>query len=267
MSSNRLESFGTDNDGIPLYEATVQSIEPLSPTIKRFRLSINDNGSQQKLTFRPGQFLDFYFPPSITSIITGYSICNSPYDYQKCSKQIELAIKNSEYPPTNYMHEHCKIGEKIGVKSGGDFYYQNSNGEESVLLICAGVGVNPIVSILRHICDILKSNITNELAPYRTKFLYTARSNDELVFKSEIENECYKDKNVVQTQYFVTREMTSSDTNVNYRRITKTEINEAIQWLSKPVKAYICGPPAFIDSIVEILTSLNVKNTLYEKWW
>jgi hypothetical protein len=71
--SNRLNSFGT-NEEDPIYEATVRSIKNLSPSIKQFYLSIND--PLKTLHFQSGMFLDFYLPPTITSIITGFSICN-----------------------------------------------------------------------------------------------------------------------------------------------------------------------------------------------
>ena len=135
--SNRLNSFGT-NETDPIYQATVHSIKSLSPSIKQFLLTVND--PSKTFRFQSGMFLDFHLPPSITSIITGFSICNSPSDYSKTGL-IELAIKATDYPPTTYMFHHCQLNETIAVKPGGDFTYQPSTtANDSILLICAGIG-------------------------------------------------------------------------------------------------------------------------------
>lgn len=262
--SNRLHSFGT-NEEDTVYESTVHSIKTLSPSIKQFHLSIND--PLKTFHFQPGMFLDFYLPSTITPIITGYSICNSPLEYSK-TNLIELAIRETDYPPTQYMFNGCQVSEKINIKPGGDFYYQSSTtNNDSILLICAGIGANPIVSILRHILDLYTSN-NPQVVPHRAVFFYTAARKEELVFRSSIDLSCeqvIKD-NMLRTNYFVTREI-NDDIKINNRRMNATDFKQAIDWLEKPVTAYICGPSPFIDWTEKTLKELNVKTILYEKWW
>ncbi|CAF0877388.1 unnamed protein product [Rotaria sp. Silwood1] len=262
--SNRLHSFGT-NEEDPIYEATVHTIKSLSPSIKQFYLSIND--PLKTFHFQSGMFLDFYLPPTITSIITGYSICNSPLNYSK-KNLIELAIRETDYPPTNYMFNKCQINEKVHIKPGGDFFYQSSTtNNDSILLICAGIGANPIVSILRHILDLYSSNVS-QIIPHRVEFFYTAATKQDLVFRDSIDLSCEQmiNDNMLRTNYFVTKEI-NDDIEINNRRINTTDLKQAIQRLEKPVTAYICGPSPFIDWTENVLKELNVKNILYEKWW
>lgn len=265
--SNRLNSFGT-NDQDPTYEATVRSIKKTSsPTVKQFYLSIND--PFKTFHFQSGMFLDFYFSSSITSIITGFSICNSPLNYRQ-TNLIELAIKETDYPPTKYMFNNCQVNEKILVKPGGDFFYQSSTtNNDSILLICAGIGANPIVSILRHILDLYHSNENDpQNIPYRVEFIYTAATKEDLVFHQSIDLSCQQmiKDNVLRTDYFVTRQV-NDDIKINNRRIKIADLQQAIQWLEKPVTAYICGPSQFMDWTENVLKELNVKKILYEKWW
>ncbi|CAF1204569.1 unnamed protein product [Adineta ricciae] len=262
--SNRADSFGTsEND--PIYEASVQSIRSLSPTIKQFHLKVND--PSQTFRFQPGMFLDFYFPSSITSIITGFSICNSPLDYTTTGL-IELAIRETDYPPTQYMFNHCQVNEQVSIKPGGDFHYDSSiTDRDSILLICAGIGANPIVSILRHIRDLYETK-NSEQVPYRIEFLYTAPTQQDLVFRQSIDLSCQqmiKDK-ILRTNYFVTRNI-NDDIKINNRRINATDLQQAIQWLKKPVTTYLCGPSSFIDWTEKTLKELDVKRIFYEKWW
>jgi ferredoxin-NADP reductase len=262
--SNRLPSFGTNNED-PIYDATVRSIKNLSPSIKQFYLEIND--PLKTFQFQSGMFLDLYFSPAITSIITGFSICNSPLNYSK-TNLIELAIKQTDYPPTDYMFNKCQVNEKFQIKPGGDFYYNSSlTNNDSILLICAGIGANPIVSILRHIFDLYQS-INLDRIPYRVEFLYTAARKEELVFRSSIDLSCQQmiKDNILRTNYFVTKDI-DDDIKVNNRRINTTDLKQAIQWLEKPVTAYLCGPSSFIDSMESSLKELNIKKIFYEKWW
>jgi ferredoxin-NADP reductase len=212
-------------------------------------------------------FLDFYLPPTITSIITGFSICNSQLNYSK-TNLIELAIKETDYPPTTYMFNNCQINEKLHVKPGGDFFYQSSTtNNDSILLICAGIGANPIVSILRHISDLYYSNNPTKI-PHRVEFFYTAAKKEDLVFHHSIDLSCQQmiKDNILRTNYFVTREI-NDDIKINNRKMNTSDLKQAIQWLEKPVTAYLCGPSTFIDWTENSLKELNVKKILYEKWW
>lgn len=262
--SNRVHSFGTKDDETS-YEATVHSTKLLSSTVRQFFLSIDD--PLKTFRFQPGMFLDFYFSSDITSIITGFSICNSPLNYSK-TNLIELAIKETDYPPTKYMFNQCQLNEKIRVKPGGDFFYDSHlTNNDSILLICAGIGANPIVSILRHLFDLYQSRQINRI-PHRVQFFYTAGKQEDLVFRQSIDLSCQPmiEDNFLRTNYFVTREI-NDDIKINNRRMTKVDLEHAIEWLEKPVTTYLCGPQVFIDSVENILRDLHVKKIFYEKWW
>ena len=262
--SNRLTSFGADEKD-PIYEATVQSIEHRSPSIKQYQLRIAD--PQRRFRFQPGMFLDFHFAPTITPIITGFSICNTPEDYLR-TNLIELAIKRTDYPPTKYMFDQCQVNETIHVKPGGDFVYHSTlTNDDAVLLICAGIGANPIVSMLRHVRDLYEKNEARSL-PHRLAFFYTAGRAEDLVFRPSIDTSCQQmiKDNLLQTNYFLTREI-NNDIDINKRRINREDFQQACQWLEKPVTAYLCGPSSFIHWTENILRDLNVKNIFYEQWW
>lgn len=263
-SSNRLESFGSQSDD-PLYRATVTSIQNLSPTIKQFYLSIND--PTKTFRFQSGMFLDFYFSSNITSIVTGFSICNSPLDYSRTGL-IELAIKETNYPPTDYMFNRCQINEEVHVKPGGDFFYHSSlTKNDSILLLCAGIGANPIVSILRHLSDLYQTKNFDRI-PHRIQFFYTAAREEDLVFRSSIDisSQPMIKENLLRTNYFVTQEK-HDDPKINYRRIDPTDLKKSIDWLEKPVTTYLCGPASFINSMENVLKELKSEKIFYEKWW
>ena len=241
-SSNRLHSFGTHEQD-PIYEATVCSIKNLSPSIKQFYLKINDPSAI--FHFQSGMFLDFYLSPTITSLITGFSICNSPLNYSK-TNLIELVIKKTDYLPTKYMYNQCQINEKLRIKPGGDFFYQSSTINDSIFLICAGIGANPIVSILRHILDLYLLN-NSQIIPYRIQLFYTASTKEELVFRHSIDLSCEQmiKNNILRTNYFVTREI-NNDISIKNRRINTNDFKQAVEWLEKRTIHKICDHSSMI---------------------
>lgn len=68
------------------------------------------------------------------------------------------------------------------MQCGGPFYHISSEALSSnVLLIAAGVGINPMLSIYHDIYDTHVQYSSESFG--KTKMLYTATSEEELVFK------------------------------------------------------------------------------------
>ena len=68
------------------------------------------------------------------------------------------------------------------MQCGGPFYHISSEAlSSSVLLIAAGVGINPMLSIYHDIYDTHVRYSSKSFG--KTKMLYTATSEEELVFK------------------------------------------------------------------------------------
>lgn len=73
------------------------------------------------------------------------------------------------------------MGSEVSVRVGGDFYYDPAavSSNQCLLLIAGGVGINPLISILRHIADLQQQSTES---PTKAYLLYSAKSADELIF-------------------------------------------------------------------------------------
>ncbi|CAF4957394.1 unnamed protein product, partial [Rotaria magnacalcarata] len=130
----------------------------------------------------------------------------------------------------------------------GEFFYQSSTtNNDSILLICAGIGANPIVSILRHIVDLYASD-NIQIIPHRIVFFYTAATKKDLVFRDSIDLSCEPmiKNNMLRSNYFVTREI-NDDIKINNRHINTTDLQDAIQWLENLIIPKLCDDKS-IDS-------------------
>ncbi|XP_064614221.1 oxidoreductase NAD-binding domain-containing protein 1-like [Liolophura sinensis] len=240
--------------------ATVTSITQLSATVKGLKLKVHD----LRLRFKAGQWVDMTIPG--VDVVGGFSMSSSPR--QLCDKgMIDLAVKHSSHPPAAWVHEKCKTGDQVTVRTGGDFYYDPQPGDlpTHLLLLAGGVGINPLISILRHVTDLNQSDMEK---PVQARLLYSARSEDELIYKDALISLEENHKNV-KCQFFVTKELCTHPV-LKSGRITKTEIEEAVRELgADQTTCYICGPFPMIKSLEGQLLTLDVppERILYEKWW
>ena len=76
----------------------------------------------------------------------------------------------------------------VKLKVGGDFYYYADISEEKpdLLLIAGGVGINPLISTMRHAEDLNGGSGGHSEHFGRLMLLYSARTKDELIFKVSI---------------------------------------------------------------------------------
>lgn len=75
----------------------------------------------------------------------------------------------------------------MAVRVGGEFFFdpQPADAPRNLVLIAGGVGINPLLSILRHSADLHRRR-AHEGGGYETgtiKLFYSARDSSELLFK------------------------------------------------------------------------------------
>ena len=124
--------------------ATITRIARQTPTIKSFDLDLGG----RELGFKPGQWVDFFVALEGAEAVGGYSITSSP----SVQDSIGLAIKldDGDHPVTNWLHKDAQVGDVVEISLGGDFYY-TPDMDGPVVLIAGGIGLTPLMSIIRAI--------------------------------------------------------------------------------------------------------------------
>lgn len=243
-------------------EASVVKIENVSSTVKAIRLKIQNN----EFSFLAGQWVDFIIPNLKT--VGGYSMCSNPV-YLKETGMLDLAVKNSSHPPAHWIHNECKVGDVVLLKVGGKCIWRPCEPklQKNTLFIAGGIGVNPILSMLLHQFEARKGiNNCNE----RSILLYSASTNDELIFKERIDSLSSGSEKLMR-KYFVTKEIPQGNPDTHGRRICQDDILEAVKTLNEDneVQCYLCGPPPMIKSMLTCLNNSGVEKSFihYEQWW
>ena len=230
--------------------ATIVAIHRETPTIKSFALDL----SGREIGFMAGQWVDFFVTLEGAEAVGGYSITSSPAE----QTTFGLAVKRdgSDHPVTNWLHEDAQVGDRVEVALGGDFFYEPDEAE-SVVLIAGGIGLTPLMSIVRSVHELATGT--------RLTLVYSASTPDELLFRDELEK-ISADNPRIRCVFTVTKP-TSNVWDGHTGRID-AELLRA-ESVDQDALFFVCGPPSMIRAMVSMLRGLGVPRSRirYEQWW
>ncbi|XP_060036839.1 oxidoreductase NAD-binding domain-containing protein 1 isoform X2 [Erinaceus europaeus] len=249
-----------------LSPAKVCGIASESPKVKRLRLLV----AEKEFSFKAGQWVDFFIPG--VSVVGGFSICSSPALLER-ERMIELAVKCTEHPPSLWIHNQCALDAEVALRVGGEFYFdpQPTDPSRNLVLIAGGVGINPLLAILRHSADLHRER-ADKASGYevgRIKLFYSAKDTSELLFKNNILDLVNEFPEKIACSLHVTKQTTEISAELKpyiTGRITEKEIRDHI---SEDTLFYICGPPPMTDFFSKQLENSQVpkEHICFEKWW
>ncbi len=132
----------------PLVTLSVLDVIQEAEEVRTFRL---DNSKGQFALHKPGMFLKVCLNIRGKEVWRSFTISSSPLRPDR----IDLTIKrNSQGQVGNYMFEQVAQGDRIRVKGPlGQFYFDQEQHVDPVILLCAGIGITPIMSIIRYLSD------------------------------------------------------------------------------------------------------------------
>jgi ferredoxin-NADP reductase len=213
--------------------ATVTSIKTETPRVKSFRLAL-----PMWMPFLPGQHLDVRLTaPDGYRAQRSYSIASSPLD----KGEVELTIdrlEDGEVSP--YFHDVVVEGDLVEVRGPFASYFV-WRGEAPALLLGGGVGVVPLMAMMRH-----RHRTVPEL---EMTLIYSARTAEELIYADEL------DRNVIVT---LTRE--APDGWPGHTGRIDAGLIEAPASRARIV--FICGSNGFVESASALALAVGVDRRM-----
>ncbi|KTD71758.1 oxidoreductase, FAD-binding protein [Legionella steelei] len=216
-----------------------------TPNVKTFRL-MEPNLGQIPFTFLPGQYA------TITSVINGqkirrcYTISSSPtqHDY------IELTVKREQYGvESRHLHDHINTGDLLEVSApAGEFFFtgKEANG---IVLIAGGVGITPMMSVLRY--------LTDRSYPKDIHLLYAANSPTDIIFREECTHLARRHPNV--SVDVIVQTTNGADWTGPVGFITPDFIEKAIPDIVHH-RIHLCGPVPMMDAVKAALLQLKIPS-------
>jgi ferredoxin-NADP reductase len=205
----------------------------------RFALPFN-----QGFNFRPGQFLTFTFLFDGRKEIRCYSICSSP----ATSGYVEITPKRMKNGCVSvYLNDQAHCG--LTVEAAGPFgeFYFDPERQKNIVLIAAGSGITPMLSMLRWIEDLR--------IECRATLLYCARASADIIFCDELARLASVQKSF---QYHVLLSDPEPEWPGRRGRIDRQFIVDTVDDLIG-TDFFLCGPPPFMELARNILLELGVQ--------
>ncbi|RDI42251.1 NO-inducible flavohemoprotein [Falsibacillus pallidus] len=230
---------------IDFKEFVVADKKEESSVITSFYLKPKDGG--KVASFTPGQYITIQvsIPGEKYIMNRQYSLSDAPgKDYYRISVKREAEC-NPKGKVSNFLHDGVNVGDTIKVSApAGDFVLE-SNPHAPITLIAGGVGVTPMISMLKTLAD--------QKAENTITFIQAARNNQMHAFLDEVNEACDKLDNA--TAYFGYDADSSAGHFQGY--IEKSFLRQAVP--SSDSICYVCGPARFMESIIRQLKEIGIQ--------
>ena len=237
---------------------TVTDIVEESTTIKSFYLK-PENG--HKAHFKAGQFLSINVDAGETHSIRTYTVSSAPADpYYRISVKRE-ASQNETHEAglvSNFLHDHIRVGDQIQAKAPSGGFYLDEDSDRPVVLIAAGVGITPMMSMARHtLIENFRARQGRELT-----LICAARSQQERAFFDELNELSQQSGGAINTYWVLSQlddDQRPGDGSFHHRGRISRELFQAILPLDD-YDFYLCGPSGFMQDMYDVLQTMGVAD-------
>lgn len=215
-----------------------------TPDIKTFRF-IDLDGGKLPFTYLPGQFITVTIVSDGVPVRRSYTIASSPTRRDSC----EITVKREQFGVVSQnLHDQVHIGDLVQlVGPSGKFTFTGQE-SESVVLIAGGVGVTPMMSVIRYLTD---RSWSGEIF-----FLFGCKSEDDIIFREEIE---YLQKRHANLHVTILLNNKPDNAKSPYLTgyITKEVLTERVPAITSR-RVHVCGPPPMMEAVKRTLRELGV---------
>ncbi len=199
------------------------------------------------MAHRPGQHYDVSLTaPDGYRTERSYSAASEPERAGEVDLTVER-IDDGEVSP--YLDDVLMPGDQLEVRGpiGGYFVWDVSLGGP-LLLIGGGSGVVPLMAMLRHRAA--------QKAPIPARLLYSSRSAQEVIYRTEFERLADGDGEL-EVVFTFTRHAPPGWTGYQ-RRIDPAMLDEVMQSLGNGVRSYVCGPTLLVEAVSNALVAMGL---------
>jgi len=220
---------------IPLY---VTDIIQETHDVYTFRFQGNP---MCRFVYWPGQFCTLVLNINGKKVLRSYTISSTP------SRPFVLEVTVKRVPGglvSNWLPDNLKIGDRVDIAGPkGKFCLIPGKIPPKILLVAAGSGITPLMSMVRWLCDVSANT--------DIRFFDSVRSPDDIIFGNEIEFITSRYKMFEPVLITETRSTGSGWTGLRGR--INREMLEMVAPDIHERHIFMCGPPGFMEAVKKIL--------------
>lgn len=216
-----------------------------TPDVKTYRL-MNPLGGVLPFDFLPGQFLTLTVLTDGKPVRRAYTIASSPtqHDYAEVTVKHEAGGVVS-----GYLHDRVHEGDLLDCSGPTGSFVFTGRECKCVLLIGGGVGITPMMSVIRYLTDRAWAG--------DIYLLYGVHAPSDTIFREEIE---YLQRRHPNFRAVVTvSHPEGTDWAGEKGRITKELIAKAVPDLASRY-VHLCGPVSLMEAVKKELAELGVPS-------
>lgn len=202
--------------------------------------------------FVPGQYVSVALtdPESGYRQLRQYSLSDAANDQGQWRITVKREVGDENRPGgllSNVVHE-LQVGDSLDVSAAyGDFTLASNDDSRPLVLISAGVGITPMVSILNHLVE------QNSSRPVR--FIHAARQQSQQVLGSDISAAERKLGDFKASFFYEQRDDASTDY-VHKGRLSLDQLSA--DFYPRDADYYLCGPLPFMRAQRQFLVQQGV---------
>jgi ferredoxin-NADP reductase/DMSO/TMAO reductase YedYZ heme-binding membrane subunit len=197
--------------------------------VRTFRFAPMDGGPIP-FAFRAGQFLNLSLEIDGRRVSRSYTIASPPTR----GESIECTIKREEAGHVSrFLHDRLMTGHGVSVSAPAGRFTFDAQSDDAVLLIAGGVGITPLMSILR--------DLTDRCWPGKIDLLFSVRSARDVIFEEELRYLTARHPNL-RVHVTITRHAPPDWAGLQ-GRITVDLLRRCVPDVAQR-PAFICGPDA-----------------------
>ncbi len=224
-------------------ELRVARIFEETPDVRTFRL-VPVEGGELPFAHQPGQYLNVALMIDGKRVNRSFTIASSPTRSHHC----EVTVKRSPAgQASKYLHEQVREGSKLKISApAGRFVFSGADGKK-VVLLAGGVGVTPLMSMVRFLTDVCWAG--------DIYFVFSVRTQADLIFREELAT---LERRFPNLHVCLTLTKETGDAWKGRRgAITKDLLTDFVPDLtSGPI--YLCGPDGMMAAMRVLLLELGV---------
>lgn len=224
-------------------ELRVARITEETHDVRTFRL-VPTGGGALPFKHRPGQYLNLALELDGQRVNRSYTIASAPTQQEYA----EITVKKaSDGWASRHLHEGLREGGSLKVSAPAGRFVFDGEGSDRALLLAGGVGITPLMAMVRTLADRSWRG--------RIDLLFSVKTQADIVFASELEDltRRWPDLHLYVT---LTREPDTSAWTGGRGPITRELLQRVVPDLHR-IPIYLCGPEAMMAAMKTLLEDLG----------
>jgi glycine betaine catabolism B len=216
-----------------------------TPDTQTFRLYRNEGGF---LNYLPGQYVTISKEIGGQVYKRSYSLASTPTR----PGNLEITVKRDPHGGivSNWLNDNLKAGDQLRIKGPFGRFSCAKHNDGKILMIAAGSGIVPIMSMLRW--------LTDTDARVNLHVLLSFRTPDDIIYRDELKLIAARHNNI-KIDITLT---TDAIVRYQWRGLTGHINEKMIAGLIPDIAertVYLCGPEAFMTACKKNLLGLNIN--------